>query len=150
MAVLVLLCMVVVVIRHFKKQRSKQQDSKTMNNLSKVDFQKENLISAQELKNTNKNVSLGMDCPREKSNHKHINHYHLDYKTSMGYKDELSLLDKDENCEKTLEEKKYLSRMYSERPECTISTICSSRDSMYQSVFVIAEEKNECIIATEV
>lgn len=40
--------------------------------------------------------------------------------------------------------------LYSERPECRISTISSSGDSMYQSVFVIAEEKNECIIATEV
>lgn len=39
---------------------------------------------------------------------------------------------------------------HSQRPECKISTICSPRDSMYQSVFVIAEEKNECIIATEV
>lgn len=39
---------------------------------------------------------------------------------------------------------------YSEKPECRISTICSSRDSMYQSVFVIAEERKECVIATEV
>lgn len=38
----------------------------------------------------------------------------------------------------------------SEKPECRISTICSSRDSMYQSVFVIAEERRECVIATEV
>ncbi|XP_044023835.1 delta-like protein 4 [Siniperca chuatsi] len=149
-AVLVLFCMVVVVVRHVKKQRNKEQDSETMNNLSKADFQKENLISTLELKNNNKKIDLEVDCPREKSNHKHINHYHLDYKSSMGYKDELSLLDKDENCEKTIKDKKHLSRMYSERPECRISTICSSRDSMYQSVFVIAEEKNECIIATEV
>lgn len=83
-----------------------------MNNLSKGDFQKENLISTLELKNNNKKVDLEVDRPREKSNHKHINHYHLDYKTSMGYKDELSLLDKDENCEKSIEEKKHLSRMY--------------------------------------
>ncbi|KAK2826165.1 hypothetical protein Q5P01_020379 [Channa striata] len=149
-AALVLFCMVVVVVRHVKKQRNMEQDSETMNNLSKVDFQKENLISTLELKNTNKKVDLEVDCPRDKSNHKHINHYHLDYKICTGYKDELSLLDKDENCEKTIEDKKHLSRMYSERPECRISTICSSRDSMYQSVFVIAEEKNECIIATEV
>uniref|UniRef100_A0A8D3CTW7 Delta-like protein n=1 Tax=Scophthalmus maximus TaxID=52904 RepID=A0A8D3CTW7_SCOMX len=149
-AVLVLLCMVVVLVRHVKKQRNKEQDSETMNNLSKVDFQKDNLISALELKNNNKKIDLEVDCPREKLNHKHINHYHLDYNTSTGYKDEMSLLDKDDNCEKTREDKKHLSRTYSERPECRISTICSSRDSMYQSVFVIAEEKNECIIATEV
>ncbi|KAM9842180.1 delta-like protein 4 [Aulostomus maculatus] len=147
-AVLVLLCMLVVVMHHVKKQRNKERDSENMNNVSKVDFQKENLISTLELKNNNKKVDLEVECPREKSNHKHINHYHLDYKTSAGYKDELSLLDKDENCEKMGEDKKRLSRMYSERPQCRISTICSSEDSMYQSVFVIAEEK--CIIATEV
>ncbi|KAG7237270.1 hypothetical protein INR49_032603 [Caranx melampygus] len=147
--VLMLLCMVVVVKRHITKQRNKEQDSETMNNLSKVDSQKENLISTVE-KNTNKKNDLEVDYPREKSNHKHNNHYHLDYKTSMGYKDDLSLLDKDENCEKTREDKKHLSRMYSERPECRISTIYSSRDSMNQSVYVMADEKNEFIIATEV
>lgn len=38
----------------------------------------------------------------------------------------------------------------SEKPECRISTICSPGDPMYQSVFVIAEERRECVIATEV
>lgn len=150
MAVFVIFCMLIVIVCHVKKHRNKERDSETMNNLSKVDLQKENLISTLELKNTNKKIDLEVDCPREKSNHKQINHYHLDFKTSMGYKDELSILDKDENCEKTIEDKRHFSRMYSERPECRISTICSPRDSMYQSVFVIAEEKNECIIATEV
>lgn len=149
MAVLVLFCMVAVVVRHVKRQKSrKKQDSETMNNLFKADFQKENLVSIPELKNNNKKVDVELDSTKEKLNHKHINHYHQDYKTSMGYKDELSLLDKDENCEKRIEEKKHLCRMYRERPECKISTICSPRDSMYQSVFL--EEKNECIIATEV
>lgn len=110
--VLVLLCMLVVVICHIKKQRNKEDDSETMNNLSKVDLQRENLISTLELKNTNKKVDLEVDCPREKLNRKHINHYCLDYKNSTGYKDELSLLDKDENCEKMTEGKKHLSRMY--------------------------------------
>ncbi|XP_061553127.1 delta-like protein 4 isoform X2 [Phycodurus eques] len=149
-AALVLCCMFIVVMKHVKKQRSKQQASETINNLSKAGFQKDNLISTLELKNTNKKMDLEVDCSREKSNHKHINHFHTDYKTSMGYKDEQCLLDKDENCEKMIEDKKQLSRMYSERPECRISTICSSRESMYQSVFMIAEEKQECIIATEV
>ncbi|XP_041828631.1 delta-like protein 4 isoform X1 [Melanotaenia boesemani] len=154
--VLVLLCMALVLVHHRKKHRNKEQDSETMNNLSKADYQKENLISTVDLKNTNKKIDSEMDCPTEKLNHKYINHYHLDYKSTMGYKDELSLLDKDENCEKTIEDKKHFSRMYSvslshsEGPECRISTICSSRDSVYQSVFLVAEEKNECIIATEV
>lgn len=111
-AVLVLLCMVVVVIRHVRKQRAKEQDSETMNNLSKLDYQKENLISTLELKNTNKKIDLEVDCPKEKLNHKHINDYHLDYKSSVGYRDEMSLLDKDENCEKMTEDKQHLSRKY--------------------------------------
>lgn len=111
-AVLLLICTVVWVIHHKRKQRKKEQDSKTMNNLSKSDFQRENLISPLELKNNNKKIDLEVECPREKSNHKHINHYHLDYKSSLRYKDQMSLLDKDENCEKTIEEKRHLSRMY--------------------------------------
>uniref|UniRef100_A0A1A7WBF7 Delta-like protein n=2 Tax=Iconisemion striatum TaxID=60296 RepID=A0A1A7WBF7_9TELE len=149
-AVVLFLCLAIALVRNIKQRKSKEQDSKTMNNISKADFQKENLISAVELKNTNKKIDLDVDCPTAKSNHKLINHYHLDYKSSLRYKDELSLLDKDENCERTIEEQKHLSRTYRERPDCRISTICSSRDSIYQSVFVIGEEKNECIIATEV
>ncbi|KAL6105874.1 dll4 [Pungitius sinensis] len=149
-AAVALLCVAGALMRHVGKQRRQEErDSETMNNLSKVDFQRENLISTLELKNTNKKVECEVECPRKKSNHKYINHYHLDYKSSPGYKDDMSLLDKDENCEKTIEEKKHLSRLYRERPECRISTICSSSDSMYQSV-IVAEEKNECIIATEV
>ncbi|XP_061751080.1 delta-like protein 4 isoform X1 [Nerophis ophidion] len=147
---LVLSCMVLVVMHKMKKQRRKQQVSETMNNLSKADFQKENLISTLDLKNTNKKMDLEADNPSEKLNHKQINHFHMDHKSSTRYKDEQSLLDKEENCEKMIEDTKHLSRMYSERPECRISTICSSRESMYQSVFVMADEKHDCIIATEV
>lgn len=111
-AALVFFCMVVVGLCHHRKQKQKQQETETMNNLSNADFQKENLISTLELKNNNKKIDMEVDCPREKSNHKHINHYHLDYKSSTGYKDELSLLDNSENCEKTIEEKKHLTRMY--------------------------------------
>ncbi|KAI1895485.1 hypothetical protein AGOR_G00106750 [Albula goreensis] len=145
-ALVVLLCMVATVLRHIQRQRSQEeQDSETMNNLS--EFQKDNLIPTSQLKNTNKKVDLEVDCALEKTNYKH-NNYHLDYKSSKEYKDDPSQDDK--NCEKCLEEKIPLSRMYSEKPECRISTICSPRDSIYQSVFVIAEERNECVIATEV
>ncbi|XP_057714750.1 delta-like protein 4 [Corythoichthys intestinalis] len=148
-AFLVLSCMFILVMKQLKKQRNQQQNSETMNNLTKSDFQKGNLISTLELKNTNKKMDMEVDCSSEKSNHKHINQFHMDYKAFTGYKDEQCLLDKDENCEK-IDDKKHLSRMYSERPECKISTICSSRESLYQAVFVIAEEKQECILATEV
>lgn len=53
-----------------------QQDLETMNNLS--DFQKDNLIPASQLKNTNKNKDLEVDCGLEKSNYKPKNHK-LDY-----------------------------------------------------------------------
>ncbi|XP_059908209.1 delta-like protein 4 [Gadus macrocephalus] len=147
---LLLLCLVLVGVCHFRKRRSREQDSETMNNLSKADFQKENLIPTMDLKNTNKKVELEVDFPVEKSNHRHVNHNRLEGRASEGYKGQATLVDRDENCEKTMASKRPLSNMYSERPECRISTICSSRDSMYQSVFLIAEEKNECIIATEV
>ncbi|KAM9355916.1 uncharacterized protein KZ484_013960 [Pholidichthys leucotaenia] len=139
--VLVLLCMGVVVICHMKKQRTKKQNSEAMNNLSKVDFQTQKL-SAVEFKNTNKKNDFEVDIFSEKTNHKYINHF-----TSERYKDEVSLLDKDENCEKTIEEKKHLSRMSNETQECRVSTIYYSRDSVYQPV---SESENEYIIATEV
>ncbi|KAG5265394.1 hypothetical protein AALO_G00241940 [Alosa alosa] len=147
-AMTVLLCMVFVVLRFVHKQRAREHlDTSTKNNLS--DFQKDNLISAMQLKNNNQKLGLEVDCPSEKLNYKHIN-YHKDYKSQMDYKEELSREDKLHHNEKCLEEKKPLGRIYREKPECRISTICSSRDSMYQSVFVITEERNECVIATEV
>ncbi|KAL0969147.1 hypothetical protein UPYG_G00223140 [Umbra pygmaea] len=147
---LVLISMVAIVLHHIHRQRKRERDSDTMNNLS--EFQKENLISDLQPKNTNKKVELDLevDCPKEKSqNHKHTN-YHSDYRSSNEYTDEPSQDGIDENCKKSIEDKMPLSRKYSRRPECRISTICSPRDTIYQSVFVLAEEKNECVIATEV
>lgn len=80
-----------------------------MNNLS--DFQKDNLIPASQLKNTNKKVDLEVDCGSEKSNYKH-NNYHLDYKSSKEYKDDMSQDDRTHSYEKCPEEKTPLSRMY--------------------------------------
>ncbi|XP_030639261.1 delta-like protein 4 [Chanos chanos] len=146
--IFVLLCMVMTIFRHIQQQRNKEnQNLETMNNLS--DFQKDNVISALLLKNTNKKVVLDVDCPAEKMDYKQIN-YHSEYKTSKEYKDPQSHEQKNHNCEKHSEKKPALSRIHSKRPECRISTISSSRESMYQSVFVITEERNECVIATEV
>ncbi|XP_030628324.1 delta-like protein 4 [Chanos chanos] len=148
-ALLVLCCMVVIALRHIHGQnRRERTQGETMNNLS--DTQRDNLIPTSQLKNTNKTVALEVDCTPEKSNYLHKN-YHLDYKSSKEFKEEqMSEEDKSHNYKNSLEEKMPLSRMYSEKPECRISTICSPRDSMYQSVFVIAEERSECVIATEV
>jgi len=73
-ALLILFCMIAMVIRQMRMHP--QQDLETMNNLS--DFQKDNLIPASQLKNTNKNKDLEVDCGLEKSNYKPKNHK-LDY-----------------------------------------------------------------------
>ncbi|XP_062824236.1 delta-like protein 4 isoform X1 [Anolis carolinensis] len=143
-ALLILCCMIAIVIRQM--QRRPEHNSETMNNLT--DFQKENLIPTAQLKNTNKNKDLEVDCVLEKSNYKLKNHT-LDYNlvkelTSRGVQE-----DKYHKSEKCIGEKSAFW-LHSEKPECRISAICSPRDSMYQSVFVITEERNECVIATEV
>ncbi|XP_042705431.2 delta-like protein 4 isoform X2 [Chrysemys picta bellii] len=143
-ALLVLFCMIAMVIRQMR--RHPEQDLETMNNLS--DFQKDNLIPASQLKNTNKNKDLEVDCGLEKSNYKPKNHI-LDYNLVKDLPSRGTQEDKYYKSEKCLGEKPPL-RLYSEKPECRISAICSPRDSMYQSVFVITEERNECVIATEV
>ncbi|KAK7925846.1 hypothetical protein WMY93_008156 [Mugilogobius chulae] len=148
-ALLVLICMVGLALRHIYRQRRRErEDTETMNNVSNV--QRDNLIPASQLKNTNHKLGLEVDCDSEKSNFIHKN-YHLDSYNSKQkeFKDENSHQDKSLIYDKCLEDKRS-SRIYREKPECRISTICSSRDSMYQSVFVIAEERRECVIATEV
>ncbi|XP_063296528.1 delta-like protein 4 [Pelobates fuscus] len=147
---LVLMCMVLMVVRHFRQQPL--QDTKAMNNLS--DFQKDNLIPASQLKNINKKKDLEVDCSLEKSNYKLKNHtldYNLVNGRLSGISNGIGKGDKFHISEKSLEEEeKFPLRLHSEKPECRISTICSPRDSMYQSIYVIAEEQNECVIATEV
>uniref|UniRef100_A0A8D0C2T9 Delta-like protein n=1 Tax=Salvator merianae TaxID=96440 RepID=A0A8D0C2T9_SALMN len=142
-ALLILCCMIAVVIRQM--QRQPELNSETMNNLT--DFQKENLIPASQLKNTNKNKDLEVDCALEKSNYK-LNHT-LDYNLVKELTNRGTPEDKYHKSEKCIGEKSPFW-LRSEKPECRISAICSPRDSMYQSVFVITEERNECIIATEV
>lgn len=107
-AVLALLCGAAAAMRHVGKRRSDRRDSEEMNNVSKADFQKENLISTSELKNTNKKMDVEVDRPSNKSNQKRLNHYQLDYKSW----DELSVPDKEENCDKALDKAKPVSRTY--------------------------------------
>lgn len=112
-AALVLGCMATTAACHLRRRRQdKERDAETMNNLSKGDFQRENLISTLELKKNNQKVELQAECPgTEKSNRKLLNQ--LDRNTSAGYKDESpTFSDKEENCEKTIEEKKRLGRTY--------------------------------------
>lgn len=113
-AFLVLLCMVGLALRHIHRQMGRDRgDRETMNNLS--DVQKDNLIPASQLKNTNQKVLLEVDCESEKSNFIHKN-YHLDYSNakSKEFKDDKSQEDKRLNhiYDKCLEEKIPMSGMY--------------------------------------
>ncbi|KAJ8269902.1 hypothetical protein GJAV_G00108060 [Gymnothorax javanicus] len=147
-ALLVLLTMVILALRCRPKLGGRAEpDPEPKNNLSKA--QEDNLIPPEQLKNTNKKVELEEDCGLDKPNHKH-NYYHLESISSKDFKTQVLQEDRSHNYERTLEEKVSLNRMYREKPECRISTICSPWDSEYQSVFVIAEERNESAIATEV
>lgn len=111
-ALLVLLCMVGLALRHIHRQAQRErEDSETMNNLSNA--QRDNLIPASQLKNTNQKISLEVDCDSEKSNFIHKN-YHLDSYNSKSkeFKDEKSQDDKSLIYDKCLENKMPLSRMY--------------------------------------
>lgn len=111
-ALLVLLCMVGLALRHIHRQAQRESgDTETMNNLSNV--QRDNLIPASQLKNTNQKISLEVDCDSEKSNFIHKN-YHLDSYNSKSkeFKDEKSQEDKSLIYDKCLEDKMPSSRLY--------------------------------------
>lgn len=111
-ALLVVLCMVVLALRHIHRQAQRQRrESETMNNLSSS--QRDNLIPVSQLKNTNQKISLEVDCDSEKSNFIHKN-YHLDPYNSKSkeFKDEKSQEDKSLIYDKGLDDKMPLSRVY--------------------------------------
>lgn len=111
-ALLVLLCMVGLALRHIHRHGQRERgDSETMNNLSNA--QRDNLIPASQLKNTNQKISLEVDCDSEKSNFIHKN-YHLDSYNSKSkeFKDEKTQDDRSLIYDKCLEDKMPLRRMY--------------------------------------
>lgn len=144
---LVLLVMVAVAVRQLRLRRPDDDSREAMNNLS--DFQKDNLIPATQLKNTNQKKELEVDCGLDKSNCGKLQNHTLDYNLAPGFLGRGSMPGKYPHSDKSLGEKVPL-RLHSEKPACRISAICSPRDSMYQSVCLISEERNECVIATEV
>ncbi|KAJ8378131.1 hypothetical protein AAFF_G00247690 [Aldrovandia affinis] len=157
-AVLLLLAMVTVALRYGPRLGGwgvggGARDSEAMNNLSKS--QEDNLIPPAQLKNTNKEAELDAGRPpaADKSDYKH-NYYQLERSSApKDFKEQLLQDDRtaqSRNYEKGLEEREPLSRACREKPECRISTICSPWEPEYQAVFVIAEERNECVLATEV
>ncbi len=109
-ALVVLLCMVIIALRHIHRQASGERTrGEAMNNMS--ESQRDNLIPTSQLKNTNKQVSLEVDCTPDKSNYIHKN-CHLEYNSSKEFKDIVSQENKSHKYEKCLEEKIPLSRMY--------------------------------------
>lgn len=144
---LVLLGMVAVAVRQLRLRRPEDGGREAMNNLS--DFQKDNLIPAAQLKNTNQKKELEVDCGLDKSNCGKQQNHTLDYNLAPGPLGRGTMPGKYLHSDKSLGEKVPL-RLHSEKPECRISAICPPRDSMYQSVCLISEERNECVIATEV
>ncbi|KAF6730339.1 Delta-like protein 4 [Oryzias melastigma] len=147
-AMVMLLCMVGLALRHIHWQACRREgENETMNNFPRVP--KDNLIPTSQLKNINQKVSLEVDCDSEKSNFFYKN-YHLDSYNSKEFKDEKLQLEQSLIYDKCLVGKTPFKRMYREKPECWVSRALSSRDSRHQSVYVIGEEREECVIATEV
>ncbi|RXM93218.1 Delta-like protein D, partial [Acipenser ruthenus] len=163
---LLLGCAVIVVCVRAKMQKRRHQpdncksEMETMNNLT--DFQREkdisvSVIGATQIKNTNKKVDFHCDNNGEKNGYK-VRYPSVDYNLVHELKHEDFVKEErnksDSKCDASdseLEEKNavHLKSESSERkrPESVYSL---SKDKKYQSVYVISEEKDECIIATEV
>ncbi|XP_016042981.1 delta-like protein 1 [Erinaceus europaeus] len=132
-------------------------DSGTMNNLTSCQRHKDvavSVLGGPQVKNTNKKAELhhGELGPPEKAGFKA--HYPtMEYKLVPGLKEPPGKLDPFGQVQgSTREDKGSLTLRGGEvserrRPDSVHST---SKDTKYQSVFVISEEKDECVIATEV
>lgn len=101
--VLVLLGMVAVAVRQLRLRRPDDGGREAMNNLS--DFQKDNLIPAAQLKNTNQKKELEVDCGLDKSNCGKQQNHTLDYNLAPGPLGRGTLLGKYSHSDKSLGEK---------------------------------------------
>lgn len=101
--VLVLLGMVAVAVRQLRLRRPDDSSREAMNNLS--DFQKDNLIPAAQLKNTNQKKELEVDCGLDKSNCGKQQNHTLDYNLAPGPLGRGTLLGKYSHSDKSLGEK---------------------------------------------
>ncbi|XP_066553004.1 delta-like protein D [Amia ocellicauda] len=163
---LLLGCAVLVVCIRVKVQKRGQQpdtnhsESETMNNLTNCQREKDisvSVIGATQIKNTNKKVDFHCENSSEKNGFK-VRYPSVDYNLVHELKhEELGKEEQDRSeakcegldCELEEKNKVHLKSDSSERkrPESVYSL---SKDTKYQSVYVISEEKDECIIATEV
>uniref|UniRef100_A0A8B9SFH9 Delta-like protein n=1 Tax=Anas platyrhynchos TaxID=8839 RepID=A0A8B9SFH9_ANAPL len=132
---LLLGCAAVVVCVRLKVQKRHHQpdacrsETETMNNLANCQREKDisiSVIGATQIKNTNKKVDFHSDNS-DKNGYK-VRYPSVDYNLVHELKNEDSVKEEHGKCEAK----------------------CETYDSEYQSVYVISEEKDECIIATEV
>ncbi|XP_062320027.1 delta-like protein D [Osmerus eperlanus] len=169
-------CAVLVVyIRVKVQQRSQhgdsQNESETMNNLTNNYHRGDKELSVSvlapaQVKNTNKKVDYNSDNPGAERNGYKARYSAVDYNLVHELKPEETCKEDQEKSEAKCEgldsdlEDKLSSTSYdftshrktlnsdTSEKKCAEESSCS--DSKYQSVYVISDEKDECIIATEV
>ncbi|XP_017318657.1 delta-like protein D [Ictalurus punctatus] len=160
---LLLGCAVLAVYIRIKlQQRSQQADShiesETMNNLTNNCGREKDLtvsiIGTTQVKNTNKKVDFQSDATGvEKKGYKSrysLVDYNLVHELKREDFGKEDLEKNDVKCEAldSDSEEKHRKHFKSETSEKSPEAAC--KDTKYQSVFVISDEKDECIIATEV
>lgn len=165
---LLLGCAAVVVCVRLKLQKHQPPpepcggETETMNNLANCQREKDvsvSIIGATQIKNTNKKADFHGDHGAEKSSFK-VRYPTVDYNLVRDLKgDEATVRDthskRDTKCQSqsSAGEEKIAPTLRGgeipdrKRPESVYST---SKDTKYQSVYVLSAEKDECVIATEV
>lgn len=165
---LLLGCAAVVVCVRLKLQKHQPPpdpcggETETMNNLANCQREKDvsvSIIGATQIKNTNKKADFHGDHGADKSSFK-ARYPTVDYNLVRDLKgDEATVRDahskRDTKCQSqgSVGEEKSTSTLRGgevpdrKRPESVYST---SKDTKYQSVYVLSAEKDECVIATEV
>nr|DBA26911.1 TPA: hypothetical protein GDO54_011108 [Pyxicephalus adspersus] len=164
---LLLGCAAVVVYVRLRVQKKRQVpassrgETKTMNNLANCHREKDisvSIIGTTQIKNTNKKVDFLSESNNDKNGFK-PRYPTVDYNLVHELKNEEAAKEERRKCEAKCsssdsdsEETHSSSHLKSDpsekrRPD---SNYPSSKDTKYQSVYVISDEKDECIIATEV
>ncbi|XP_037673761.1 delta-like protein 1 [Choloepus didactylus] len=165
--VVLLGCAALVVCARLRLQKRRppadagRGETETMNNLANCQREKGisvSIIAATQVKNTNKKADFHGDHNADKNGFK-ARYPAVDYNLVQDLKNEEPVRDEHGKGEakyephgSAVEEKGSLALRGGEaserkRPDSVYST---SKDTKYQSVYVISEEKDECIIATEV
>lgn len=161
-------CAAVVVCFRLKMHKQRQRDSdsyrgesETMNNLANCRREKDisvSVIGATQIKNTNKKADLYSESTSDKNGYK-ARYPSVDYnlvhelkhedsvKEEHGKRESKCIANGSEEDEKHPVQLKSSETSERRRPESLYST---SKETKYQSVYVISEAKDECIIATEV